>query len=437
MKLALSFLTCDKPELVAQSCKPLIEAAVANRFHLFVIDGSTNSEHEKTIWNLTWPAGHVHANVRGGAGAAIVYALSMMLKHEENYSHVGLCESDVLLHDGWLDVLNLFSVGEANGLSVGCVSARCFVDRVLIQKDSFAVMHNTGAGMIILTRQAAQIVLDTFRTPWTTDNRRIFAQLCGIDIGTYWAFRNNENFLTADWAWDAALAAHGLASLALTPSPVEMVGQNPPLAEQGLTIAAGPVEERRDDKAFGIYRGELAKIREGYLQLGVDTKFHYDMPNATWTYFPHQMAMLDGTYVGDWRFEECRGFGTFKWVAADEYQHTKIGFVEGEGLVSERGKTSLIVPIFGSCSVLVSGGKTGGTVEVLDEQSGFKATPELPPEGEQGQVLQLMVPGGLVLRNIGITMLTPGTTFYGIQSREKQSFLPTVSFDHSVLPVPA
>src|ERR1039458_9231763 len=103
MKVAISLLTCDKPELVAQSAKPLLEGTVAGRYHLFVCDGSTTEANEKAIWDLTWPAGHMHANVKGGAGAAIVYALTMMLAHKEEYTHVGLVESDVLLHPGWLE----------------------------------------------------------------------------------------------------------------------------------------------------------------------------------------------------------------------------------------------------------------------------------------------------------------------------------------------
>lgn len=421
MKLAISLLTADKPELVVQSSKPLMDAAIANRFHLFVIDGSTNPDNEKLIWDMTWPAGHMHANVRGGAGAAIVYALTMMLKHEENYSHVALCESDVLLLAGWLDCLDLFERGQSAGLEVGAVSARCFVDRVLIQKDNFAVMHNLGAGMIVLTRQAAQIVLDTFRTFWTSDNRRIFAQLCGIDIGPYWAFRNNEHFLTADWGWDAALAANGLASLALTPSPIKMIGQDPPLAEQGLTTATGPVEERRNDAAFERYQATMQRIQAGALQLSVDPKFHYDVGNSTWTYFPHQTQMLGGAYCGNWHLKEVRGFGTFGWAAGED---------------AKPGLPLLIVPIFGSCSILVSGGKNGGKVEVVDEGSGFKADPEMPPEGENNQVLQLMVPAGIAYRTIRITALTPGVVFYGVQTREKQPFLPNVSFDYSMLPTP-
>ena len=430
MKTAISCLTCDKPELAAQSLPPLLAGAVANHYHLFVVDGSKDAKNEEAIWKMAYPAGHMHANIKGGAGAAIVYALTMMLKHEENYDVVGLAESDVLLRDNWLDCLDLFGRGEADGLSVGAVSARTFEDRVLFQRDGYAVLHNSGAGMVLFTRLAAQLILDNFRTMWTTDNRRIFAQLCGIDIGTFWAFRFNEHFTTADWGWDATLAAHGLASLGLTPSPVEMIGQNPPLAEQGLKIATGREKTRDDQIAYETFWSRTARVREGALLTGVDIRFHYDVPNATWTYFPHQMAMLGGEYSGDWRFEECRGWGTFKWVAGPQEQ------VRVEDEIFTPTPAYLIVPVFGSCSILVSGGKTGGKVEVVDEQSGFRAAPDLPPEGEQGQVLQMMIPGGLVYRNIRITMLTSGTVFYGIQSREKQPFLPDVGFDHSVLPSP-
>ena len=428
MKLDISLLTCDRPDLVEQSAKPLIEAASnpSCRFHLYVVDGSTSEANEKAIWRLTYPCGHMHANVRGGAGAAIVYALTEMLNHAENYTHVGLVESDVLLHPGWLSCLDLFSLGETDGLSVGAASARCFADRVLFQRDGYAVMHNIGAGCVVLTRRAAQIVLDTFRTAWSTDNRRIFSQLCGTDIASYWAFRANEHALTADWHWDVALAAHGLASLALTPSPCEMIGQNPPLAEQGLHIvgaepAGFKVPSVKDEAAFERYRENLREVREGRQSLGVDTKFQFDPNTGTWTYFPHQMPMLGGAYSGDWRLVERRGWGTFGWCAG-------------------AGKTDvdacLLVPAFGAVAVLMSGGLVGGKVQVIDEQSGFKVAPDLSPEGPSGNVLSLMVPGSVNYRNLRITALSPGIVFYGMQSRDKQPFLPNVSFDHSVLPKP-
>ena len=427
MKTCISFLTCDKTDLVEQSIKPLLEGARQNHYHLFVADGSTTEANEKAIWQMAYPTGHMIANVRGGAGAAIVYALTMMLNHEENYDHVGLVESDVLLGDGWLDCLGLFDRGEADGLAVGAVSARAYEDRVLFQRDGYAVMHNIGAGMILFTREAARLVLDNFRTAWSSDNRRVFAQLCNVDIGQFWAFRTNEHPLTADWHWETTLAAHGLASLALTPSPVEMIGQNPPLAEQGLKIVTGEVAT---NPGFDRFQTNTANIhsKNDHIQLGVDTRFHYDINTSTWTYYPHQMHMIGGDYGGHWRLIEARGWGTFVWEAGHPPDFET-------GPQHDNEWPDLLVPIFGACAVLVSGGKTGGKVRVEDEQSGFKAEPELLPEESNG-VLQMMVPAGLSYRNLRITALTPGIRFFGIQSRDRQPCIPNATFDHSMLPTP-
>lgn len=419
-KVAIAFLSKDRVELSKQSIVPLLDGARKGQYHIFWCDGSNTQEGEHLVWDLGYPTVNSRLNVRGGAGAAIVYALTELLNHEENYTHVGLVENDVLLPGDWFpDTFDLFDRGRVDGLVVGAASARCFVDRILFQRDGYAVMHNTGAGMIVLTREAAEIVLKTFRTHWSSDNRRIFAKLSGIDIGTYWAFRTNEHYLTADWGWDAVLAAHGLASLALAPSPIEMIGQVPPLVEQGLELAVEFVEALRNEDAFNDYRARQLLIRQNTLSLGVSLQFHHDPNTGIWTYFPHQMHMLGGKFEGDWRFEECRGFGTFKWVA---------------------GMTDVIFPtmwgtVFGTAAILVSGGKAGGKIEVLAD-SGFRVTPDLPPEGENGSVLQLEVPGHLRQREIRITALTPSVTFYGIQTRERQAFLPEAKFDHSVLPVP-
>lgn len=425
MKTAICYLSCDKPELVEQSLPPLIYGARQSQYHLFIADGSQTSAGEKKIFDLGYPTAVLHSNVRGGAGAAIVYALTLMLQHKENYEYVGLCESDVLLRNDWFPAtFDLFSRGNADGLQVGAVSTRCYEDRILFQRDGYAVCHNLGAGQIIFTRQAAEAVLNNFRTPWTSDNRRVFSKLCGIDIASFWAFRASEHYLTADFHWEPVMASIGLAALALTPSPCEMIGQTMPLAEQGLTITTGPVEDRRPvGIEFDKYAVALSLVGDGKRSLGVETKFHFDPNSGTWTYFPHQMHMLGGTYVGDWKLKEVRGFGTFGWVAGTEELPTP-----------EHATPTLRVPAFGSVSLLVSGGKDGGRIEVVDEGSGFKASPDMPPEGEGVQVLHMQIPGGLNYRNIRITALTPGVCFYGMQSREQQPFLPNVKFDYSVLP---
>ena len=430
MKTAISYLACDRPELVKQSLPVLVAGAVKNDFHLFVIDGSVTGPGEKTVFDIGYPTATIHSNVRGGAGAAIVYALTMMLKHPENYDVVGLCEADVLLGADWFDrCFGLFERGLQDGLEVGAVSARCFDDRILLQRDGYAVMHNIGAGHILFTRAAAEIVLRTFRTPWSSDNRRIFAQLSGIDIGSYWAFRTNEHYLTADWHWDAALASHGLASLALTPSPVEMIGQDPPLAEQGLAIVREP-SEQRDIPTYSKFLAMTAVIRSRTLSLGVETQFHHNPDSGMWTYFPHQMHMLGGHYEGDWHLKEARGWGTFAWLAGGPPDTREYG---AGPQVLDSGP-ALSIAIFGPCAILVSGGELGGKFEIVDEQSGFKADPELPPEGQNGSVLQLVVPGAFTYRNIRITALTPGVIFYGLQTRDKQPFDSSATFDYSNLP---
>ena len=270
-RVAIGFSTCDRVELSRQSIEPLLSAA--GGFDLHWIDGSKTTEGKELPRQYDGQYHMLHTDVRGGSGPAIVYALTMMLaaksfapspgtvgsqqSHREwqrGYDHIGLVENDVVLPHDWFDkTMALFEQGRRDGLDVGAVSARCYEDRILIQRPGYAICHNLGAGMIVFTREAAELVLQHYRTQWTTENRHTFAMLTRTDIGKYWAFRGQEHFLVADWRWDALLASHGFASLALTPSPVTMIGQVPPLEQQGLTIATGPVAERVDDKLFYDY----------------------------------------------------------------------------------------------------------------------------------------------------------------------------------------
>lgn len=427
-KVAIAFSTKDRVELSKQSVEPLYNGQHA----LFWVDGSNTPEGEKLPLNYVTTNGGRFSNVRGGADAAIVFSLTRMLLHPSEYTHVGLVENDVLLHRDWFGpTMALFPRGTAEGLEVGAVSARCYEDRVLIQRDGYAVCHNLGAGMVIFTRHAAQIVLDSFRTGWWPENRRIFSQLCGVDIGRYAAFRANEQNVTADWHFDAVLAQKGLASLALVPSPVEMIGQIPPLHEQGLKIAVQPVELLRDDKAFAKFAENTKKIRENRLFVADrgGMPFH-QAADGSWTVFPHQVAALGGRYEGEWRLKWSQGFGPFAYRAGNVEE-----YYAGHGNVGEQLPT-LTISLSGACAFFVSGGEKGGRVKVEDKHSGYVVEPLLPPEGPNGQILNLPVPGGAVPREIVLTMLSPGTIFYGIVVRDPQARDPHFTFDHSMLPSP-
>ncbi len=448
-RVAIAFNTCDRTELTKRSIEPLLQPG---KFDLWWIDGSKTEEGQNfpsqtgiRLQEEGRPHGCaiVHSGIRGGSGPAIVYALTMLLKEMEafpndsdkkfgkpllKYDYIGLVENDVLLQPNWFDdMMALFSHPT---LEVGAVSARCYEDRILFQRDGYAVCHNLGAGMIMFSRKAAEIVLHNYRTVWTTENRLLFSQLSGIDIGKYWAFRGMQHFLVADWNFDRVLAAHGLASLALTPNRVEMIDQD--IEPLGLKYADGDLHTlygvAGGDMAFERYCDNLLAIRVGEIKPAINEPFYRD--HQGYTIFAHQVPQIGGTYSGDWRVRDVLGFGPFCWRCGDPEPWEEARFATDEVAY----KTELVVPILGPCDVLVSGGKTGGKVSVEDEHSGFKAEPDLYPEGADGQVLQLSIPGAATYRNIRLTALTPGVCFMGIKTAEMQPHFPNVKFDYNTLP---
>jgi hypothetical protein len=426
VKVAIAFSTKDKVALSKQTIKPLLKGS----FDLFWSDGSDTEKGQQLPFKYGIPpAGFIHSNVRGGSDAAIAFNLTTLLQHRNYYDILGICENDVLLTDqNWFQkTMDLFDKGNDDGLEVGAVSPRCYVDRILIQRDNYALLHNVGAGVVLFTREAAELVLKHFRTGWTNANRLLFSQLSGLDIGAWWAFRGGQHSLCADWSFDLVLAAHGLASLALTPSPVEMVGQVPPLAEQGLTIAIEPVAERVNEVAFQLYRERLRQIRIRKWQPAWPGLFHTEPQHIT--IFPHQIPYLGGVYEGEWVLKWAQGFGPFVWKAGGEQMWERPDGRPTGGIFPW-----LQVPILGSCDLLISGGKDGGKIKIVDKQSGFSATPDIQPEGEQGQVFAINVPSACGYRLIEITALTPGIVFCGIRCREPQPIKLGLSFDHSWLP---
>lgn len=415
-KVALAFSTKDRVELSERSIEPLLGIDA----DLFMIDGSVTEEGmlfpgrvsmRKTAHDAEEQRIFQHLGIRGGPDAAVAYALTVMLA-DTDYTHVGLIENDVLLPMGWFEpTMALFERGRADFLPVGSVSARTFCDRILFQRDGYAVMHNLGWGMMIMTREAAQLALRYFRTHFTLENRRVFWQLAGKDIGLWWAFRANEHALCADWGNERMLATHGLAALAPVPSHVEMIGQVPPLAEQGLAIAATPQELLKDDAGFETYRRNLHMLRSGALTVPRAERYYPDA--AACTYLPHFMDQIGGHYGGRWKLKWMQALGPFAWEAVED--------------------ASLQVPVSGSCAFLVSGGKDGGGMQLIDEHSGYIQSPALPPEGESCTIVAFPIPGDIGYRRCTL-QLTPGTRFYGLRTREVQPHMPDIHFSWHTLP---
>lgn len=413
-RVAIAFSSKDRVELTERTIQPLLQP---DKFELFWCDGSKTSNGQEFFEKFDATGINKHA-VYGGSCRYIVYALTTLLAHPKQYTHIGLVENDVLLYDDWFDqMMGLF---HHLLLAVGAVSARCYEDRILIQRDGYAIMHNLGAGMIMFTRKAAQIILQHYRTHFTTENRRMFAILSGIDIGRYWAFGGSEHMLVADWGYDRQLAEHGLCSLALTPAKATQLEN---IAAMGLKMANAPVEGMRNEDAYKRYTENLHDIRYGHLEVPVQPSRGLCYSDGTHVTFPHQVPTLGGQYVGDWRFRWSLAYGCFAWQAGE------ISIQDAEA----RNFPNVEIPLFGPCELLVSGGQYGGRVRVDDAHSGFWCEPELIPEG-QGDVFKIAVPGGYAYRLVRLTMLTTGSVFYGVRTREAQPFDPKVKFDFNALP---
>jgi len=407
MKLALAYSTKDRIELTIKS----FERAIVGNIDRYWNDASNTPEGLELFDSIA--ANRLfkqRTRVTGGADAAIVFALSQMLSHVE-YTHVGLLENDVLLDVDWLEpTMALFDKGAKDGLVVGAASARSYVDRVLVQRDGYALMCNIGAGHIIFTRQAAEIILRNYRTGYTSENWRTFALLSGIDIRPDWCFGPHEHATTADWHWDTLLAHHGLATLALTPAKATMIGQN--IEEQGLKLIDAELEDKRNNEAFDIFRERTKLIREGKLRLNVFDRFQVQRGNTI--YYPHQLHMIGGQYSGDWGFKWAQGFGPFAYQAG----------VSGG---------SLFVPVYGACSFLVSGGKQGANVELIDRLSGFRAAPQLAPDESNPQIVEITVPGTNAYRMMTLGM-SAGGMFYGVTSVDRQPEYVERGFSYADLP---
>src|SRR5258708_3869861 len=182
MKLAIAYSSKDQVELTRQTLPRLQHRDIK----LLWCDGSTGEG--QYLFDMRRNDAFISEYIYGGADAAIAWKLTKLLETDCDY--LGLLENDVLLDQDWLaPTMELFGKGKRDGLHVGAVSARSYVDRGFIQRDGYAVMHNLGAGMAIYTREAAGFILKTFRTHWWPINRILFAQLGGIDLATYAAFR--------------------------------------------------------------------------------------------------------------------------------------------------------------------------------------------------------------------------------------------------------
>jgi hypothetical protein len=410
MRLAICYSSKNQVELTKQTFERLCAATLTD-VDIIWCDGSTDPEAMKYFRDTAAAAYYAETNVLGGADASIAWKLTKTLQSKKRYTHIMLLENDVLLDKDWFEPTMALLDKNKEGLEVGAVSPRSYTDRILFQRDGYAVMHNIGAGAIILARDAAEIILRTFRTHWWPSTRYAFAQASGIDIGAYACFAGNAQWTTTDWGFEYQLLRAGLCSLALTPAKCQMIGQNPPLAEQGLQLTTGPTRARRDDEKFDHFVEFMKAIRYHHVDFSAIVPV-FPSHMGGMLFFPHQVGHLFAQQQG-WRLKWQQGFGPFAYIAGP-------------------GGASLSVRVCGSCSFLLSGGADiGANVSIADTHSGFKSSPQIPPF--QGDFIEVSVPGGFVPRTVALG-LSEGGVFYGVNCADPQVLDTSYSFDWSKLP---
>jgi len=220
-KVAFAYSSKERMNLSEVTIAPIL---ADQGFDLYWVDGSASEAGRDLPFNYknAEQLSEIHLGVRGGADAAIVYSLSLLL--EKGYDYIGLIENDVRLDAGWFSKLfSLFEQGKKDGLKVGAVSARCIGDRIHVPRDGYALMSNVGAGMILLTREAVVAVLDRFRTGSYGEISFLFNHYTGKPCSIPWQVDLPEDkqlpkwYYAADWFFETSMLPEGLATLALTP----------------------------------------------------------------------------------------------------------------------------------------------------------------------------------------------------------------------------
>lgn len=318
--IAISLSTKDRPELTQQTLPAL---TAESGFDLFWFDGSRTAKGRslalaaESLSNLR----ELHLDVVGGPDAAIVCALSRM--YELGYAYCGVIENDIQLHPGWFGkLMALFEQGRDAGLHVGAVTARSIAKRVLFQRPEFCVLFNAGAGMLVLTREATRVVLDTYRTSTAEEIRDVFLACTGRDTAPVWELpppdpRRPAYPTSADWWYDAALQLYGMCTLGTVPTMAENVDADLRVLIGSDYVWGRMASSESEDAVFAasVERQQQRRARADQPDLYTTTHTYlFDAQARVWTVFPHQAVGPGGARTqGTWSMQWTQAFGPFSY----------------------------------------------------------------------------------------------------------------------------
>lgn len=370
--VALAFSSKERMAFTAQSFPALAAEAEAD---LYWLDGSTSEEGRALPFALTRNCPHlceIHLQVGGGADAAIVYALSLLL--DKGYTTIGLVENDVQLLPGWWQkTFDLFARGAADGLEVGAVSARCHAERMLVPRGDYALMFNLGAGMIVLTREAAQMVLDSYRTATTGEVAFLFSHYTGLPFPVPWQVQEQSVAhipairSTGDWMFEASFLPAGLVALA--PCPTLARNLDDP-HRHPLQETPAPRDPAFDWTGLCARLSALRTAPQADMVRGLQS--HYDPVAKEWRAYPHQLAKaLPQAFGGAWKTRWSKFMGPFGFVTLHEGAQLNLP-VHGcrVGLLLAGGEAAFSVTVNGAATIHMPAGQEWQTASIGFPHSG-------------------------------------------------------------------
>jgi len=275
----------------------------------FWLDGSNTTEGREFPFSIAdrLPAlREIHRGVDGGPDRAIIYGLSYLL--ERGYKYLALVENDVLLTPDWLPTaIAAMQRASADGLRVGAATVRTYDRRILFVRPGYAVMFNIGAGMLVLTREAAEAVLATYRTTSYKEIARICKRMTDGEISQICERSLRDGYIySADWFFDFALMQLGFASVGSLPARAHNID-----SDQPITLGITPVSETQPAAGlapalFRHYQRNLFGAAHTAEAVG----YCFDPEIERFLVFAHQFPAQ--AYVGQWQAKWQQCFGPFE-----------------------------------------------------------------------------------------------------------------------------
>jgi hypothetical protein len=190
-------------------------------------DGSTDPEAQALPENIPFRHARlveVNHDVRGGPDRSICFGLERLL--HLGYDYVGLIENDIVLQPGWFHrLMNLFELTAKDGIVCGAATVRSYDGRVIEHRAGYSLNWGTGAGMILFSRPAAEIILRQYsKLKMSVGSLNSFySRLFRLDLnvrvqGDAGKVVEDEAWLTLDWGYTPMLYLHGYASVGSIPT---------------------------------------------------------------------------------------------------------------------------------------------------------------------------------------------------------------------------